>query len=637
MTVTSTWRLRSLVENMMVSSSCDETKYRLLSAAFCEALDSLEFAKDQGRQVLRNVTRFVLERMPLHYPDLRVLQHITSRGPTVHYEAVLDAITTFPDEHPDDPSALPLCCHLILSGDFSALPQKFIPIPVLFSLLGMMWRHEQDATVQRAALGFIVRRQYSHDGSGCPDRFARIFCRNGGFNIYTQAMRVHPGDLEIQLQAMTAIRTFPTDVYNEELFEGFDNNFGCEPVLLAMRNYPVNAQLQKIAIEVLGLSFSANAKADEDGSPEQDEMFLQSVVDALRHHPADLTVQEAALDLWALIVEEHSACRVPGGCEPIGLLIHALQSHCTTNVLQAVVAVLSRLFSADAPRTCQSIIKLAGGIPALLRGLRLAADNAQFFRHRDKICVFIGELLSKNCTENQRSIVSTIAGVEGSIALLCHSIVRADPSALALREYGSPYSRNSLILRCLARSSTPDGKHPLHYIVSAEAHSQPYVIHQLPMLRCLLKEYPEACSLPTKTGKLPLHLAIESKAALQVVNALLEASVEAALIYDSQACLPLHVAIKGKAKFGIISALIEAAPAAGKEICRRSGGLPPTLMAAAADGDLSTIFLLLRLEPAVLLGKRVVAIERDTEKLLCKRRSDSGLHLRRFKRPCTGK
>lgn len=553
------------------------------------------------------------------------------------HEAVLDSLAAFSatQQHREDvyPPLLTLFCDLILhdgGGRWFAKTTTTLPpfldddcyncptqLPDLHALRRMMVRHAGDIVMQRAALGFIVRLEYNNNPSSPLDarirqhkeHVAQVFLRSGvggGFHVYTRAMRQFSDDLDIQRDALTAIHSFSkTDAsfVDKLLFQEFDNDRGCEVVISAMRNFPQSAEVQMRGCQVLSSNLLANKnKKKGDDSRQQDESVLQAIANALRNHPADPCVQQVALDLWAMMVEYKPGCRFPPrGNQELGLLLHAMHHHCSHIVLMAGVAVLDCYLCADLTRTCHGIMECQG-IPTLLLALSFAAISAPPSKcslDRDawyrKICRVLASLLA----ENPEAAASSIARNDGGIALVCQLLLRAGSFLLPKKRGGDRDHKSdglSEALQTLARSCSSCGEFPLHCLVSIHENS-PLAWRQMQTVRCLLSEYPDACALPTKSGKLPLHLAIEGKASLQVVNTLLDANVQAALVRDGQGKFPLQVAIEQKAKFELIRTLVEADPTTGKEVCR-SSGLPPTLMAAAADCDLSSIFFLICNDPS---------------------------------------
>jgi ankyrin repeat protein len=127
--------------------------------------------------------------------------------------------------------------------------------------------------------------------------------------------------------------------------------------------------------------------------------------------------------------------------------------------------------------------------------------------------------------------------------------------------------KDSAILAHLAMFPTDDGKLPIHY--AADRGNKFHKYGRMAVLKQLLKVYPEATTVRDGSGLLPLHIAIESRASLSVLEVLLRATN----------------------------------PNAGEAVCRRRDDImlnfPPVLMAAASDCDLESIFALLRYAPTI--------------------------------------
>jgi ankyrin repeat protein len=122
-----------------------------------------------------------------------------------------------------------------------------------------------------------------------------------------------------------------------------------------------------------------------------------------------------------------------------------------------------------------------------------------------------------------------------------------------------------------------------------------------------LEEHPEDNARKDERGRLPLHWAVtHCHDQDAVVNLVLSKengifTPAAARTADSTGKLPLHMAIASRADVRVIKALLEAHPAAGVELCRtrdRFDDKTPIHMATHYGCDLSTVFELLRVDPS---------------------------------------
>lgn len=123
----------------------------------------------------------------------------------------------------------------------------------------------------------------------------------------------------------------------------------------------------------------------------------------------------------------------------------------------------------------------------------------------------------------------------------------------------------------------------------------------------VLREHSKDVVMKDELGRLPLHWAVthchnqDAVATTLVLKNRAILTPEAACTEDSTGKLPLHLAIASRADVRVICALLEAYPAAGVEPCRTKDcfhAKTPVHMATYYDCDLSTVFELLRVDPS---------------------------------------
>mmetsp|Transcript_32557 Transcript_32557/g.54525 ORF Transcript_32557/g.54525 Transcript_32557/m.54525 type:complete len:591 (+) Transcript_32557:1378-3150(+) len=128
------------------------------------------------------------------------------------------------------------------------------------------------------------------------------------------------------------------------------------------------------------------------------------------------------------------------------------------------------------------------------------------------------------------------------------------------------------------------------------------------VLECVLSRYPEQLTQVDDLGKLPLHVAVEhcrSEGSVQfILDRIWRPYKQAAFQRDYLSRLPLHLSLMTRADCRLIEVLLEANPSSGVEHCEtvdlRFVDKLPIHMASAYGCDLSTIFLLTRIDPSVV-------------------------------------
>ena len=148
------------------------------------------------------------------------------------------------------------------------------------------------------------------------------------------------------------------------------------------------------------------------------------------------------------------------------------------------------------------------------------------------------------------------------------------------------------------------------------------------MIKCVLNKHASQVSESDERGQFPLHIAVrhpacstdthvtsedkkgklaadDKKAAVKILlEDILKPYPGAALVPDSLGRLPLHLAIASRADSSIVQELIRINPSSGVDPVEtkdpRFRNKPPIYMATEFDCDLSTTYLLLRGDPSVV-------------------------------------
>jgi hypothetical protein len=479
---------------------------------------------------------------------------------------VIGAIVDFVEEHPEDASVARFGFWLIMHGPFdddSSVPQDFADAAV-----HIMIRHENDPVVQEYAILCIEKVTGGNERQD-----------PGALQVFLQAMRNHPDNSGVQVAACNALYMFDSeDIIRQE--------WPPATILQTLNNHVHCAKVQLSALECLGYFLECGEEYDDDDrrnnidaivhSLEGKDMFLarrdiiEAIVQSLQTHPTNEEVQGAALDVLERIINESASLNriiEVGGVDlvlqvgGVDLVVQAMRlgngrAHFTA------IRTLKTLFgrSTDARKKAIEL----GAVPMLLDVLR-----------EDKWCGAVCAALNELFLENTDSAVSLQIANEGAIELIVDAIGKyVKPVRLPLSGsidlYSDPLEfvelKDGDILAKLAMFPADDGKLPLHY--AADRGNDFHKTGRMAILEYLLKVYPEAATVRDNSGRLPLHIAIESRASLSVLEALLRAN-----------------------------------PDAGEAVCRRRNDImlnfPPVLMAAASDCTLESIFALLRYAPTI--------------------------------------
>jgi len=126
------------------------------------------------------------------------------------------------------------------------------------------------------------------------------------------------------------------------------------------------------------------------------------------------------------------------------------------------------------------------------------------------------------------------------------------------------------------------------------------------VLKCVLDRYPEQTSIQDDYGRLPLHIAISHCRSKDSVDFILERIWKphqgASFHRDYFNRLPLHLALMTRADSRFVEVLLQKYPSSGVEPCDvvDEQNLLPIHMATTYGCDLSTLFLLVRSDPAMV-------------------------------------
>ena len=143
---------------------------------------------------------------------------------------------------------------------------------------------------------------------------------------------------------------------------------------------------------------------------------------------------------------------------------------------------------------------------------------------------------------------------------------------------------------------------PFHHVHAAlQCGASPSVLH------CVLERYPQQLQEIDDLGKLPLHWAVEygsENIASIIIEKIWKPYKGATGVRDFLGRLPLHLALISKADCRIIKSLLDANPCSGVEKCgvldKKFIDKLPLIMATEYGSDLSTMYMLLRCDPSIV-------------------------------------
>jgi len=128
------------------------------------------------------------------------------------------------------------------------------------------------------------------------------------------------------------------------------------------------------------------------------------------------------------------------------------------------------------------------------------------------------------------------------------------------------------------------------------------------VLECILERYPEQRTVVDDYGRLPLHIAMSQYRSRGYVDFVLEHIWEpnqnACFSRDFFGRLPLHLALMARADSRLVKVLLDMYPSSGTERCpivdEHFSHMLPIQMAILHGCDLSTLFMLVRQDPAIV-------------------------------------
>jgi hypothetical protein len=629
--------LADLVECMVQAHHGDA-----YDAAFCDLEEAAEYMRDNcmGKvdELWSQVNNCIPEILSRMHSDLnnQKLQQRCERVLGCLQIVLIDlngrnddlfkGVLRFVQERPEDPSAarfgFGIIKHDFIEKDYER--DEDIDDPFSSIVIDSMIRHESDPVVQEYAMSCMNQYFRLFPGRERDSRATRIFL---------QAMRSHPDNLRVQVEAWNAIRFSVKAIILEE--------WPPVTILQAMINHPQCAEVQAIACFILMKMFDFDGGFGEVRTVLTGQDYVQPILRATENHYDNKSVQMLALRALREMTTESSTFThiIQGG--GVEFALRAMRNFYHGAAIDAAVIILERLFgsSVDSRRTAIA----SDAIPLLLLHM---CDSTR----SKTICTALNYLFLENADivslqiarENSRlpfiGIKSIVDGIIKSVGPgVEHPYVLAD----------------DIMLAHLAMLPSSNGILPLHFAAFYfnDSGEESRRGGQVAVVDYLLNAYPEAMTIRDGNGCFPLHLAIAANAPLwlsvrlaafpsvagtlplhyavawrndsfysfrvgqvALVEHLLEEYPEAATIRDGSGRLPLHVAIEANASISILETLLRATPAAGEAVCRCEDDVmfnfPPALMAAANDCDLESIFMLLRYVPTITKTQGTTSVNR---------------------------
>jgi hypothetical protein len=175
------------------------------------------------------------------------------------------------------------------------------------------------------------------------DEARKRISNGGGFDTIVISMVVNPDDVEVQGQALTAVRAFCE--IDDESAVLLAKSGAIDAVLEAMKAYPDLHQMQEIgrdALRFLGINEENNRLVGENGAA------CEVVIKSMWSHSEDVAVQEEAIEALTVLSEHPNNIRVILEAGGIAAVLAAMQTHASVPDIQIKgCAMLSNLASDD--------------------------------------------------------------------------------------------------------------------------------------------------------------------------------------------------------------------------------------------------------------------------------------------------
>jgi hypothetical protein len=325
----------------------------------------------------------------------------------------------------------------------------------------------------------------------------------------------------------------------------------------------------------------AEASAEAALCPAVVEPFIRATLQAMQNHPENLDIQSSAVSVLFDLTNKSAYVDhlIPG--EGIELVARALSLE---EGDFPAARILDRLFTRSAEARSIAIERDIFSI--LLERLQTTEIREKTWRDTNytTICVFttICNILNIFLSGDMGDILGQrIGATEGCTKAIVDVIIHNHCRG---HNWESGCGR---ILAHLATFASVDGMLPLHY--AAAWH---YTFDENDLI------------FAEQNNEYSLDEADFQVAQMEVIEHLLDVYPEAATVRDGRGRLPLHYAVEAKAPLSVLEALLRAGPATGEELCCQKDDVmlnfPPALMAAVSDCDLESIFVLLRSIPTIM-------------------------------------
>jgi hypothetical protein len=240
-----------------------------------------------------------------------------------------------------------------------------------------------------AILGLLARN----------DEARRRICNGGGFDTIVISMVVNPDDVEVQGQALTAVRAF-CEIDDESKIL-LANSGAIDAVLDAMKAHPDLHQIQEIGCDVLsflGMNDDNNRLMGENGT-------CDVVIKSMWSHSDNVAVQEKAIEALTVLSEHQNNIPVILQAGGIAAVLSAMQTHASISDIQILGCAILSNFASDDDLTKVKIVN-DDALDIIVMAMVLHSDNKEI---QERAVILLRKLCIK---ENmQRMIAANVSPV----------------------------------------------------------------------------------------------------------------------------------------------------------------------------------------------------------------------------------
>jgi len=316
--------------------------------------------------------------------DRNKIDFITANGETGSGIEILQRIS---DEFSSDLAIQEWVCRIFhcLSKDERAAERMVasdVPIKAVVAAMKVHGRRQEAVSLVEAACGML-----GNLAAASPEIISSI--RNeGGARAIVDAMNCFPSSAGVQASGCAALVDLSASV---ETRADILQIGGIDTVIASFKTFEGNHQIQEEACRVLCYLF-VEAKAEEEDAP--GNVAVSVAVEALRSHPEDEGIQEAACSLLGVLaadVSSHGAILSAGAIDQVA---RAMTHHSRQRTLQEQCCALFRNLSASSSN--QDAILRSDVINEVIRSMIAHSDSEAV---QENACCMFWNLASDSRTD----------------------------------------------------------------------------------------------------------------------------------------------------------------------------------------------------------------------------------------------